>query len=118
MSVRLPSAQAYSTQVAIEQRWLPFLAPSLPLRIPEPLAMGSPGYGYPWSWSVYRWIPGEPSTEESIDNLPDFIRELAAFLASLQRIDATSARSLVPPTSIGAGICRSTMTKQDARLRH
>jgi aminoglycoside phosphotransferase (APT) family kinase protein len=52
--------------------------------------MGTPGCGYPWRWSVYRWIPGESSTRESIDNLPDFVRELAAFLASLQRIDATS----------------------------
>jgi aminoglycoside phosphotransferase (APT) family kinase protein len=90
MSVRLPSAEAYSAQVAVEQRWLPFLAPSLPLRIPEPLAMGSPSHGYPWNWSVYRWIPGVASSQESINNLPDFVRELAAFLASLQQINAAS----------------------------
>jgi aminoglycoside phosphotransferase (APT) family kinase protein len=90
MAVRLPSAQAYSAQVAVEQRWLPFLAPSLPLRIPEPLAMGTPSYGYPWNWSVYRWIPGVASSRENINNLPDFIRELAAFLALLQKIEATS----------------------------
>jgi aminoglycoside phosphotransferase (APT) family kinase protein len=90
MSVRLPSAQAYSAQVAVEQRWLPFLAPSLFLRIPEPLAMGTPSHGYPWNWSVYRWIPGEPSSLESISSLSDFSRQLAAFLAALQQIDATS----------------------------
>ena len=90
MVVRLPSAQAYSAQVAVEQRWLPFLAPFLPLPIPEPLAMGTPNHGYPWNWSVYRWIPGEASSRESISSLPDFSRQLAAFLTSLQRIDATS----------------------------
>ena len=90
MSVRLPSAQAYSAQVAVEQRWLPFLAPHLPLRIPEPLAMGIPSNGYPWKWSVYRWIPGEASSQKNIKSLTDFSRQLAAFLASLQQIEAAS----------------------------
>jgi aminoglycoside phosphotransferase (APT) family kinase protein len=52
--------------------------------------MGTPSHDYPWYWSVYRWIPGEASSQESIDSLPDFSRRLAAFLASLQRIDAAS----------------------------
>src|SRR6059058_6178599 len=54
MSVRLPSAARYAAQVATEQRWLPTLAASLPLRIPFPLALGVPAEGYPWLWSVYR----------------------------------------------------------------
>jgi len=90
MSVRLPSAQAYAAQVPSEQRWLPFLAPFLPVRIPEPLAMGTPSHGYPWNWSVYRWIPGEAASQENINSLPDFSRQLAEFLASLQRIDTAS----------------------------
>ena len=90
MSVRLPSAQAYAAQLAVERHWLPFLAPCLPLRIPEPLAMGTPSHGFPWNWSVYRWIPGEATSHENINSLPDFSRQLAAFLASLQRIDAAS----------------------------
>ena len=90
MAVRLPSAQAYAAQVAVEQRWLPFLAPALPLQIPEPLAMGTPSHGYPWNWSVYRWIPGEASNQANINSLFDFSRQLAAFLISLQRIEAAS----------------------------
>ena len=54
MTVRLPSAAAYALQVEKEQRWLPRLAPQLPLPIPVPLAMGQPAAGYPWHWSVYR----------------------------------------------------------------
>ena len=42
MSVRLPSGAAYAAQVAKEHRWLPALAPRLPLPIPVPLAMGRP----------------------------------------------------------------------------
>ena len=45
MSVRLPSSQAYVEEVEKEHRWLPILAPQLPLPIPEPLAMGKPGCG-------------------------------------------------------------------------
>ena len=52
MTVRLPSAARYSAQVEKEQRWLPRLAPLLPLPIPVPLAMGVPAHGYPWHWSV------------------------------------------------------------------
>jgi aminoglycoside phosphotransferase (APT) family kinase protein len=45
MTVRLPSAAAYALQVEKEQRWLPRLAPQLPLPIPVPLAMGQPAAG-------------------------------------------------------------------------
>jgi len=50
--------------------------------------MGTPGNDYPWNWSVYRWIPGEASNHANINSLPDFTRQLAAFLASLQQIEA------------------------------
>jgi hypothetical protein len=56
LSVRLPSGQDYAAQVAKEHRWLPFLAGQLPLPVPEPVALGRPAAGFPWSWSVYRWI--------------------------------------------------------------
>jgi aminoglycoside phosphotransferase (APT) family kinase protein len=49
MSVRLPSAVAYAPQVEKEHRWLPRLAPLLPLPIPVPLAKGQPGEGYPFT---------------------------------------------------------------------
>ncbi|HUG34087.1 MAG TPA: phosphotransferase, partial [Anaerolineales bacterium] len=54
MTVRLPSAEWYADQVQKEHYWLPRLAPHLPLPIPVPLAMGVPGNGYLWHWSVYR----------------------------------------------------------------
>jgi aminoglycoside phosphotransferase (APT) family kinase protein len=89
MTVRLPSAAAYSLQVEKEHRWLPRLAPQLPLPIPVPLAMGVPAENYPWHWSVYRWIEGETATRERIASLSRFAADLAEFLAALQRIDAS-----------------------------
>ncbi len=87
MAVRLPSAEAYTGQVEKEHRWLPRLAPLLPLPIPVLLAMGVPADGFPWHWSVYRWLEGENATIERIDDLHRFATTLARFLAALQQID-------------------------------
>ena len=72
-----------------EQQWLPRLAPHLPLAIPVPLAKGTPGEGYPWYWSVYRWLEGENATIERIANPDQVAHDLADFIAALQRIDPT-----------------------------
>jgi aminoglycoside phosphotransferase (APT) family kinase protein len=87
LSVRLPSADCYAEQVGKEHRWLPALAGRLPLPIPEPIARGAPGCGYPWPWSVYRWLEGEPATAGRVGNLSRFAAEVADFLAALYRID-------------------------------
>jgi aminoglycoside phosphotransferase (APT) family kinase protein len=89
MSVRLPSTEAYTAQVDKEHRWLPRLAPFLPLPIPVPLAMGVPADGYPWPWSVYRWLEGENATVGLIADLRQFATTLASFLVALQGIDPT-----------------------------
>jgi len=87
MSVRLPSSAAYVEQVDKEHRWLPVLAPQLPLPIPEPLAKGEPGRGFPRPWSVYRWIDGEPAARENIGDMVRFATDLAGFLGALYQID-------------------------------
>ena len=87
MSVRLPSAAAYAPQVEKEHRWLPRLAPLLPLPIPVPLARGEPGEGYSFSWSVYRWLDGETAMTGRIDDVVEFAGTLAEFLRALRRID-------------------------------
>lgn len=86
--VRLPSAPIYALQVEKEQRWLPKLAPLLPLAVPTPVAMGVPGDEYAWKWSIYRWLDGEPAAIERIDDPAEFATRLAEFLLALQRIDA------------------------------
>ncbi|MEZ2332743.1 aminoglycoside phosphotransferase family protein [Mesorhizobium sp. RCC_202] len=87
MTVRLPSAAPYSLQVEKEHRWLPRLAPLLPLPIPTPLAMGEPAQGYAWHWSVYRWIDGETAKTAHITDLRAFAIALAEFLVALRGID-------------------------------
>jgi aminoglycoside phosphotransferase (APT) family kinase protein len=73
----------------LPNQWLPRLAPLLPLAIPVPLAKGAPGEGYPWQWSVYRWLVGENATIERLADPRQAAMELAQFIAALQRIDPT-----------------------------
>jgi aminoglycoside phosphotransferase (APT) family kinase protein len=88
MSVRLPSGDAYSAQVHREHRWLPLLADELSLPIPELLALGEPSDLFPRPWSVRRWLPGDPVTEERVEDFPTLARDLARFLVELQGVQA------------------------------
>jgi aminoglycoside phosphotransferase (APT) family kinase protein len=89
LTVRLPSGDWYARQVDKEQRWLPVLAPELPLPIPVPVAKGEPDSGFPYPWSVYRWLDGELASNARIADLPGFASALAGFLNALRRVDAT-----------------------------
>jgi aminoglycoside phosphotransferase (APT) family kinase protein len=89
MAVRLPRIDWAIGQVEKEHRWLPQLAPFLPLAIPTPLAKGEPGEGYPWRWTIHRWLDGENAASEPIADLSRAATDLARFIAALQQIDPT-----------------------------
>ncbi|HEY7211399.1 MAG TPA: aminoglycoside phosphotransferase family protein [Bryobacteraceae bacterium] len=91
MLVRLPRIEAAAGQVEKEHAWLPQIAAQLPLAIPVPLAMGMPGQGYPWYWSVYKWLAGENAAVAHIGDYQRAALDLAAFVSALQRMDASSA---------------------------
>jgi aminoglycoside phosphotransferase (APT) family kinase protein len=88
LTVRLPSGDWYAQQVDKEQRWLPVLAPQLPLPIPIPVAKGEPDSEFPHPWSVYRWLDGEPASTAPIGDTTGFATTLANFLNALRQIDA------------------------------
>jgi aminoglycoside phosphotransferase (APT) family kinase protein len=103
MAVRLPRIHWATEQVHKEHRWLPRFAPHLSLAIPVPLTKGTPGEGYPWHWSVYRWLDGENATLERIADPRQAATELAQFIAALQRIDPTGGPTPGPHNS-GRGV--------------
>jgi aminoglycoside phosphotransferase (APT) family kinase protein len=113
MLVRLPSAANYASQVEKEHRWLPMLAPLLPIRIPEPLAHGDPGEGYPWGWSIYGWLKGETAATATIDNLREFAASLAHFLIALQGVDTTGG----PPPGPHSFFRGASLTNYDDETR-
>lgn len=93
MLIRLPSAEIYAAKVAIEQKWLPQLAPHLSLKIPQPVALGKPTTDYPYPWSIYRWIEGDSANNLMIDDLTlqKIASQLAAFLNELHKVDITDS---------------------------
>lgn len=103
MAVRLPRIHWATAQVEKEQHWLPQLAPHLPLAIPTPLAMGTPDEGYPWHWSVYRWLEGENATPERLADPCQAAAQLAQFIACLQRVDAAGG-PLAGPHNFSRGV--------------
>ena len=96
LSVRLPSAEGYVASVAKEQRWLPELAPRLPVPIPVPVAAGVPGEGYPWPWSINRWLDGETLLEHRHTDREGLARDIAAFIRALHTVDATDGPAAGP----------------------
>jgi aminoglycoside phosphotransferase (APT) family kinase protein len=55
----------------------------LPLPIPAPVRSGRPGGGYPWSWSVCRWLDGAPAADVPPDDPLLAAVQLGTFLAAL-----------------------------------
>ncbi|MFI1655074.1 aminoglycoside phosphotransferase family protein [Streptomyces sp. NPDC020472] len=84
LSVRLPRHADAIGQARKESEWLPRLAPHLPLAVPVPMGVGEPDFGYPWPWSVSRWLEGEVATVEALAESPEAAVELAGFLTALQ----------------------------------
>jgi aminoglycoside phosphotransferase (APT) family kinase protein len=83
--VRLPRRAMAAELVAHEHRWLPELAPRLPLPIPAPVRVGHPALGYPWAWSIVPWIPGQSALEAPIDDLAEAAQQLGTFLRALHQ---------------------------------
>ena len=88
LTARLPTHVSYTAAIDKEHQWLPILAPYLPVAIPEAVAKGSPGEGYPYHWAIRRWIPGETVSRETVADLDEFARSIAEFILALQSIDA------------------------------
>lgn len=88
MKVRLPSASGYTAQAEKEARWLPKLAPHLPVAVPDVIAVGAPSDIYPWPWTVQTWLDGTPLPARGHLDSVKLARGVAAFLAALRNIDS------------------------------
>ncbi|MDH6133655.1 aminoglycoside phosphotransferase (APT) family kinase protein [Kitasatospora sp. MAA4] len=66
-----------------ERRWLPELAPRLPLPIPTPVRSGAPSERFPKIWTVMTWVEGTPLDHGSITRGDHAADMLAAFLEAL-----------------------------------
>jgi len=113
MVVRLPRILGATGQAEKERQWLPRLAPLLPLPIPVPLAKGMPAEGYPWPWSVYRWLEGETATIERVADPRQAATDLGRFVAAMQRIDPAGG----PPPGVHNSWRGVPLGRRDAETR-
>ena len=87
--VRLPRTVRTGGALKKEREWLPRLAPLLPLAVPFPLAEGMPAEGYPFEWSIYRWLEGGSATRAQLADLGRTAAAVAGFVEALHRVDPT-----------------------------
>lgn len=115
LCVRLPRTREWARDLDKEWRWLPRLAPRLSFQIPEPVAKGRPAGSYPFPWAVYRWIEGNPYSDDLIHDEHQAANDLARFVTEMRRIppvsDAPRAgrpplRELDTPTRTAIGSSR------------
>ncbi|RMH69446.1 MAG: aminoglycoside phosphotransferase family protein, partial [Actinomyces sp.] len=89
--VRLPRRALAASHVVHEAALVPRIAAAVPLAVPVPVRLGGPGRGYPWSWSICRWIPGSDALSEAVHPTGQAADTLAAFLAALWSLDPRGA---------------------------
>jgi aminoglycoside phosphotransferase (APT) family kinase protein len=87
LCARLPRVRSWAKGLEREWHWLPRLAPHLSLGVPEPVARGHPASGYPFPWAIYRWIDGQPYTDELVEDEHEAARDLARFVGELRRVN-------------------------------
>ncbi|WP_188307849.1 phosphotransferase, partial [Streptomyces sp. CBMA123] len=91
LAVRLPRVEWAAGDVRREHQWLPRLAPRLPRPVPAPLAVGRPAAGYPWEWSVLRWLDGVNPAVGVLAAPEALARDLAGFVNALRAADPAGA---------------------------
>jgi aminoglycoside phosphotransferase (APT) family kinase protein len=90
-----------------EQRWLPVLAPALPLPVPAPVIVGVPSARFPWPWSVVPWFEGDVAAVA-----PPLPREAGALAAFLAALHVPAPEDVAPNPARGGPLasCRAAVT--------
>ena len=55
--------------------------------VPEPVATGEPGSGYPLPWAVQSWVPGTTATERDPGHSVAFAGDLAELIGDISALD-------------------------------
>jgi aminoglycoside phosphotransferase (APT) family kinase protein len=84
LAVRLPRTERAPALLRTEQKWLPVLAERLPLPTPTPVRIGEPSALFEHTWTITRWVDGEPADYAPITRA-DAAETLAGFLKALHR---------------------------------
>ena len=85
LAVRMPRRREAVGLMWNEQRWLPRLAPRLPVAVPAPIRNGRPApeLGYDVPWSIVPWFEGTSGLSFDAETRGVAVNALAAFVAEL-----------------------------------
>lgn len=111
LAVRLPLTPRGPDLLRKEYRWLPGLAPSLPLPVPTPLRIGEPSARFPRPWTIVTWVPGEPADRAPVTRGRPAADTLAAFLKALHQPAPADA-----PASPDRGVPLQTLAPEFDRV--
>ena len=119
LAVRLPwLTESADALLRKEYRWLPTLAPSLPLPIPVPQRFGEPSERFPRPWLITTWVPGTPADRIPVTQAPAAAKSLASFLTALHQpapADAPTGRDRGGPLAGRADQFATGLTSATAR---
>lgn len=111
LALRLPRRAVADRLILNEQKWLPRLAPNLPLPIPAPQRTGVPGEGFPFHWSVLPWLVGEAA--DLAPPAPDQAPVLAKFLKAVHQPPPPGA----PANSVRDCPLETNRSRTEARMQ-
>lgn len=112
---RMPKVGWAADQVESDARWLPVVAPHLPVRVPAPIFVGEPGANFPWRWSLVPWIPGTTPPRLGCDDV-SLASDLAAFARALHSVEADGG-PLKPPGTRGSALIHADPPVREAVSR-
>ncbi|THV33671.1 aminoglycoside phosphotransferase family protein [Glycomyces buryatensis] len=110
LAVRIPLTANAPTLLRNEHRWLPILAPRLPLPVPVPARISEPSERFARPWIITTWVPGEPADRAPLTRVPQAAEALAGFLRALHLPAPPEA-----PVSPGRGVSLGSLP---ARFEH
>ncbi len=84
LAVRLPRTERAPALLRTEQKWLPVLAERLTLPTPTPVRTGEPSDLFGHTWTIVRWVDGEPGDQAPI-TCADAAGTLGGFLKALHQ---------------------------------
>ncbi|WP_315096305.1 aminoglycoside phosphotransferase family protein [uncultured Cellulomonas sp.] len=115
LAARFPVRAVAAPLVAHEQRWLPVLAPRLPVDVPVPVRVGIPSATYPWAWSVVPWFDAVAAHRTPVAGRTSWARQLADVFVALHRPAAGDA-PVNPYRGVPVGPREQPLTERLERL--
>lgn len=87
-AARLPRTDSYAQDVVKEARWVPRLAPKLPVPVPDIVHQGEPSALFSRPWTVVTWVPGDLPGDLGQAEQVMLAGSVGQFTRSLHSVDA------------------------------